>query len=396
MSNNAATTSGRHTGGNRSGGSQRGQNGASAPTTFSPAPAGFESFYIHERSKVNNLFQAFVLPLHWSLVRGGLRLRTNENAPGSAIIPANEVTELLPSNWTSSITTKVDDGAEQSTNVLLLRYWDPSDSSVHYEVKVIEAVKNSVLVVILFRAVNAYGPDGTLQAANTRDVDSHSPRRNSAAGNFMLPEYLTEHSYLVLNGQGGGVENKAWYELYKNLEQFENIVWKQLMEPAGLNVSGLPREAGPFESKATSQNQQGRQEEQQQQPKQQQQPTYIHVTQPQPAPYPAGGIGGPLYVPPGVPIGGGGLGRSDLDPLGGFGAGMIGDPRGFRQPAPIPFGPGGIGGIMPPPPGARFDPFGPPMPAPRPPPGAGGGGNNFGNPNPDGEQPPPGFEDMFM
>lgn len=33
------------------------------------------------------------------------------------------------------------------------------------------------------------------------------------------------------------------------------------------------------------------------------------------------------------PIGGPqGLGRSDLDPLGGFGTGMIADPRGLRGP----------------------------------------------------------------
>lgn len=41
-----------------------------------------------------------------------------------------------------------------------------------------------------------------------------------------------------------------------------------------------------------------------------------------------------------VPPLGGGLGRSDLDPLGRFGAGMIGDPRGFnpRRP-PVGIGP---------------------------------------------------------
>ncbi len=41
--------------------------------------------------------------------------------------------------------------------------------------------------------------------------------------------------------------------------------------------------------------------------------------------------------------GGGGLGRSDLDPLGRFGAGNVLDPRGFRPPR---MG-GGAGGILP-------------------------------------------------
>jgi len=45
-------------------------------------------------------------------------------------------------------------------------------------------------------------------------------------------------------------------------------------------------------------------------------------------------------------------------------------------------------------PGARFDPFGPPNPNnPGP---EGGTGANFAVPNPDIEQPPPGFDDMFM
>lgn len=118
-----------------------------------------------------------------------------------------------------------------------------------------------------------------------------------------------------------------------------------------------------------------------------------------------------MYNPPGVPAGGGGLGRSDLDPLGGFGAGNVADPRGFRQPPTIfPFGGGmagigpvgPLGGLTPPfvPPGARFDPFGPGNPAPNPrpnlPPGAGGTQGGWGVPNPDAEQPPPGFDDMFM
>lgn len=46
------------------------------------------------------------------------------------------------------------------------------------------------------------------------------------------------------------------------------------------------------------------------------------------------------------------------------------------------------------PPGARFDPFGPGVPPPGPATGPRPG--NFGQPNPDNERPPDGFDDMFM
>lgn len=93
------------------------------------------------------------------------------------------------------------------------------------------------------------------------------------------------------------------------------------------------------------------------------------------------------------------IGRSDLDPLaGGMGSGMIFDP--MRTGFPSYGGPGrGTGGpnILPRgavPPGARFDPFGPPAPDP-----SGGMRPDFRNqrsgPDPD-HLPRPGYDDMFM
>lgn len=376
------------------------------------APAGFETAFDRERSNLRSLFDAFVLPLHWSLVRGGLRLRVNDSTSSlsTPYIPMHELTELLPANWTSRIVAKSEEGTEQTTNVLQLRYWDPADSTIHFELKVIELMKNSVVAVILFRAMNSYGADGSLQPGNRRDLDSHSPGRNSAAGNYIISEYFTAFSLNAYGaGQGGPLENKAWFEIYKNLQSLETNVMEHLMEPVGLNVTGILRQPGPYESKVSQDHQTQSQQSQQQNS---QIPIYIPMPQatPSPMPYPMGGIGGPLYVPPSIP-GNGGLGRSDLDPIGGFGAGMVADPRGYRQPV-VPFGGGGGGGlggfpgqgqVVPPPPGSRFDPFGPPMPNPplRPAaPGGGGGnnpgGNNFAVPNPDAEQPPAGFDDMFM
>ncbi|XP_014282723.1 proteasome inhibitor PI31 subunit [Halyomorpha halys] len=83
------------------------------------------------------------------------------------------------------------------------------------------------------------------------------------------------------------------------------------------------------------------------------------------------------------------VGQSDLDPLGRGGGGMIFNPFNnqpggglFDPSAGLPGPPLPRGSV---PPGARFDPFGPPtgMPRPRRPPGSD-------------EFPPPGFGDMFM
>lgn len=87
------------------------------------------------------------------------------------------------------------------------------------------------------------------------------------------------------------------------------------------------------------------------------------------------------------------VGAGDLNPLaGGRGGGMLMDPR-HQRPQIQP----GIPGNLPPgavPPGARFDPFGPPPPEqigrPRPQPRGG-----FGDPDPN-HLPPPGYYDPFL
>ena len=93
------------------------------------------------------------------------------------------------------------------------------------------------------------------------------------------------------------------------------------------------------------------------------------------------------------------VGGADLDPFH-RGGGMLMDPRELygsrgRFPGPNPgTGPFGSGPHLPPgslPPGARFDPFGPPGPRGGPWPR----GPNSGNPDPDHERPPD-YDDMFM
>lgn len=76
------------------------------------------------------------------------------------------------------------------------------------------------------------------------------------------------------------------------------------------------------------------------------------------------------------------VGGADIDPLGQGVGGMYMDPRRFGFPSPYPDGghPRLPRGAVPP--GARFDPFGPP-------------GVHRGEPDND-EAPPPGYDDMFM
>nr|XP_003226168.1 PREDICTED: proteasome inhibitor PI31 subunit [Anolis carolinensis] len=104
----------------------------------------------------------------------------------------------------------------------------------------------------------------------------------------------------------------------------------------------------------------------------------------------------PLWIPPRHPHGGRqpnwqdpmgpfAVGGEDLDPFGGRSGGMIFDPlrSGYRNPVIDPSS--GLPNRLPPgsvPPGARFDPFGPP-------------GANRSGPNPD-HLPPPNYDDMFM
>lgn len=98
------------------------------------------------------------------------------------------------------------------------------------------------------------------------------------------------------------------------------------------------------------------------------------------------------------------VGGADLDPLsGGRGGGMLMDPRDLFGPnrprldpnAGLPPGaprlpPGAV------PPGARFDPFGPPGVGPRGPRGPRPPGSGFSGPNPDHMRRPDDYDDMFM
>ncbi|CAI5778513.1 Proteasome inhibitor PI31 subunit [Podarcis lilfordi] len=104
----------------------------------------------------------------------------------------------------------------------------------------------------------------------------------------------------------------------------------------------------------------------------------------------------PLWIPPRHPhgsrqpnwpdpMGPFAVGGEDLNPFGSRSGGMIMDPLRSGFPNPILDPSSGLPNRLPPgsvPPGARFDPFGPP-------------GANRSGPNPD-HLPPPNYDDMFM
>jgi hypothetical protein len=264
-------------------------------------------------------------------------------------------TEKLPMGWSGRV-----DGI--GTTPLVLDYVDQGGKG--FQVKVIEVSPNDTVVVTIF---------------------TQGSGRTSSASTFATS------SFVKMDATQTQVHSAS--TVYINPCEMEKKIWSELLEPIGLRVLGKEPVVGPYEDKVKSSGSGGgggnrdRDRDRERDP-------YSGIGGP--TPLGPGGIGGPLYVPP--VGGGGGLGRSDLDPLGGVGTGMIADPRGFRNPIRGPPG-GNYPGL---PPGARFDPFGPPQPGqgPRPPPGPGpgppGAAPNWGVPNPDHEQPPPGFEDMFM
>jgi len=322
-------------------------------------PAGLELFYDVEKGNVKTPLQAFVLALHWAVMRAGLRIK-KPTPTGSTTV---ETTEKLPEGWTSHID-------HISTVPASLDYVNQSDRTQSYQLKVIEVAPNDTVVVTVF----------TPQPRTPTDSSTGTPRTSSAS-TFQIASYIR-----MPEGTEAAQTTASPHNIYYNASEMETKIWSELLEPLGLRVMGQPPIPGPYEDKTKRENAQS-----QSQSEDRRYPGSMPYYGGGPMPgLPTGGIGGPLYVPP---VGGGGLGRSDLDPLGGAGAGMIADPRGFRNPR---FGqPGGMPGI---PPGARFDPFGPPHPGAGPRPGGPGGptGPNWAVPNPDHEQPPPGFDDMFM
>ncbi|CAG7729367.1 unnamed protein product [Allacma fusca] len=346
-------------------------------------PAGLETLYTLEKDNVKSSLGVLILAVHWSIVRAGLRIRIPAEASGTS--GDKKFTERLPASWSEEVP-----GA--TTTVFTYDYGDPHNPEVTYQVKVIDIVRDITAVVTVYRhgalsttnSGNPIGGSGTNRQEQTAD-EAHQ----TSASTFQLKNFIRFEADKTVRDQltAEGIFYRA--------EELEKQIWSELMEPLGLKVIGLPPFQGPYDDKVKNEPKVETEREQHRQLPYQDDPLRddrflprgglppmgpghppLGPGLPRPGPPLAGPAGGfnPLFGPAG------GLGRNDLDPLGGFGSGMIADPRGFRTPR---IGPGRLppGAV---PPGARFDPFGPPNPNPGAPLGP-----NWAVPNPD-EPPPPG------
>jgi len=336
-------------------------------------PAGLELVYQLERQNVHNGLDAFVLTLHWTIVRAGLRIKS-ENAVSGGF------TERLPANWSGAT------GNDTPTRHLTFDYFFPEKPNTRYQVRVVELTPDDQVVV----TINVTNGENTTpeQTPPTNGAGqpqatppSNTNRQDRSASTYFIGDFIKKSLFAE---QSPELE-RAISVFYKATE-LERQLWGELMEPINIKVSGVAPLPGPYEDHTPRPQPAEQPSERARRDRnlgEGRSPLIEDRRRPQPLPMgPLGGLG--RIGPPSV---GGPLGRSDLDPLGGVGAGMLADPRGFRNPR---MGPGGLNpGQMPP--GARFDPFGPPNPAR---PGAGTG--QWAVPNPDHEPPPPGFDDMFM
>jgi len=350
-------------------------------------PAGLELLHGASAPLVTSPNHAFFLAVHWALIRAGFRrTRTPQlklegtyevpktdaaAAAAIAALPIAQLTETPEDGWAE----KISSFAAQPVHFQYLNPLAPHEG--FYDVEFYSLGKDCIV-----RVTNPHCPASRERYLSKKSdtVDGKYDPKDTQAASFTIGDYI--HF---------GPDFKVAIEIYYNAAELERRIFVEILMELGLRVLGnIPKSIGLYDDKSTASSQsqqQGANAQQQRRGDYGMDYDDPRSRRPMPMPNP-GGIGGPLYVPP---VGGGGLGRSDLDPLGrlGAGGGMLADPRGFRRPQT---GPAGIH-----PPGARFDPFGPvgpnplPGPMPRGPPGPG----QFG-PDPDHERPPPGLEDMFM
>jgi len=332
-------------------------------------PPGLELSYSLELPPT--AFDAFVLSLHWSIIRCGLLAKTEGEGEGS---------ERLPSGWYKQ---------EGATTLSLFYLYKGTRI---YELRIIELTKDDVIAVTLFHAAGgATMPppkpvttpreeSGEPEEGSTRPVStvvSGTVKNAAAATTFQLGQFVKLSAF-----EGGEDPSKRKARtVYENAEELEKAFYAQVMAPLGFTCDvQVPK--GPYESKVQD-------EEKNKRDRSPERGESIYVIDDS-----TGGSNpdldydplGRRFVPPPLPQ----LGRSDLDPLGRFGAGNLMDPRGMRgrgsggiPPGLLPGMPGGL------PPGARFDPFGPINPLR---PDAGG------RPNPDHARPHNfnDYDDMFM
>ncbi|CAG5134915.1 unnamed protein product [Candidula unifasciata] len=282
---------------------------------------GFELLYNSISNQIRSSDDAAIAAVHWNLVSNGLRCcGSGETWPDRQ----NENytgSEALPADWNS------DD------SIYALRYVDPTSNRTYL--------------------MKALAMDGMLMLHLVRCFDE-----KSVSTTIKSRDYVNEDRSTVARA-------------FSNLTDLNSTLTKELYTKM---ISGTKEQSAARSSSSTNTSN----------PRVDSQRSPL-MEDPRRGPGP-GGVG---FIPPNPfrpdisnPFS---VGRADLDPLsGGLGGGMFMDPRSFPG-----FRPGGTLGPNPPgfppgsvPPGARFDPVGPPGVRPV--------------PDPDHERPPDNYDDMFM
>jgi hypothetical protein len=226
-----------------------------------PIPAGLELVYDLEKGNVSNALDAFVLSLHWSIIRTGLRQRSGAGGGGgtSSTGSVNEFTERLPIDWPERIA-----GASTSpTRTLTLTYFDPRNQQIKYELKVIELTANDMVAVTFFRSPNnnAGGgggnnakssssspatPAGASSANRPASTMSSGVEKNSAAATFQIGNFIRNAAF-----EEGTRRDRAG-EVYERADLLETQLYALIMEPLGLRVMGQAPVPGPYDDKASN------------------------------------------------------------------------------------------------------------------------------------------------
>lgn len=279
---------------------------------------GFELLFGSVKPQLKSAQDALICVFHWELVANGFKcIGIGEESEQDGI---SEDSEMLPPHW--------------------------NDKQDHYAIRYrCSSNKNPIYV---FKVICCDG-DLMLHLMNVKD-------NRITTMNVRTAEYTSE------------TDMSSVKKAFKNLEELTKNFKKEIIEP-------MLKESKPSSSKSGEASSSQQRQQQERSRLQEEDPLRVpprHMHRPPPGEWTE--QGDPLAI-----------GRGDLDPFArGQGAGMLFDPMRGGRPQ---FGPdpnAGLPGNLPRgsiPPGARFDPFGPPGMRPQ--------------PDPD-HLPPPGYDDMFM
>jgi len=185
-------------------------------------PAGLEVVYDLEKANARTPLDAFLISLHWGIIRAGLRLRRSEDS--------EELTERLPLNWSNRTTSPTEN------TTVNFSYYDSRNVKTRYDLKVIELSPNASIAVTLLRS----GP-----APAETSSSKTGEKRTSTATTFHLPNFVAMSAF-----EGNSVATQTVSQVYTNGQEFELKVWNELMEPLGLRIIGQPGTPGPYVDKS--------------------------------------------------------------------------------------------------------------------------------------------------